>query len=160
MQPTTLLLTLCSAVAVTALPSTYIFKGFCCFSLQDTSSSNIVQQDTHSGYLSLNSGHSNGWYCLNSNRQDTVLRDGAYNACILDYRNQFQCLDPTPGSDIWTVKRTGGKTVLQNDGSQGFSACSSAKGEMLYGSNPPGDAKCRKLTQLAVVGMQGACNGF
>lgn len=160
MQISTLLVILSTVTLGSALPSRYVFKGYCCFGLQDASNGYKVQQDMRSGLLSFNSGLGDGWYCLNSNRKDIVLRDSAYNACILDPYNQFQCLDPIAGSDVWTVRRNGDTRILYHEGSSFFSACSTGKGEEVYGSKPPSQLKCRKPVQLKVVGMSGSCDGF
>jgi len=130
--------------------------GQCCFTLHDASTGKVVQQDQETGFLYLGSSQPNGWYCIDLSDTRDILWDDFNNACILTWPDeQFTCLDPTLGPNLWTLNHSGALR-LSHDGGAGYSACSSSSGEILYSNQKTG---CRVL-QLKPQGLKGTCDGL
>ncbi|KAM4065441.1 hypothetical protein HRG_004243 [Hirsutella rhossiliensis] len=132
----------------------------CCFTLHDASSGEILQQDTQTGFLFLNSPQPDGRYCLHRPDNNNVLRDVMDNACIINSALKFQCLDPTPGFNRWSVQQSGGRALLAVDGSTSFKACPAGAGaEMVWSARKSGGLGCRDM-RIVANGLEGACRGL
>ena len=129
--------------------------GQCCFSLHDTATGDIVQQDETTGNMYLAAGEPSGWYCLGVDSGATILRDNFYNACFLRPDAQFICLDPTPGTNKFTLADA--RTELAHDGLTGWKACpnTGGTGSLLWGSGATVSG-CRAIT-LKPEGFLGTC---
>ncbi|KAK5987177.1 hypothetical protein PT974_11297 [Cladobotryum mycophilum] len=158
------LLLLSATVALAGVvPRRYIPDGYCCFTLSDTTTGKTVQQDEHTGILYFDAQQTDGWYCMDSADTRDVLWDTYGNACIIAQNQQFQCLDPTRGSNLWTLGKGGdnnNKLLLSYDATPNYEACPNGEsgGEIVY-SNNTNVAGCRVM-QLTAQGLQGACQGF
>ncbi|KAK0385010.1 hypothetical protein NLU13_7488 [Sarocladium strictum] len=148
------LITLLSAATLAsaaALPNSLearnkdVLPGHCCFTLKDSSGNTVQQSST--GQVQIASSQPSGWYCLDlSSSSAKVLRDDPNNACIVDSRGQFMCVDPIPGNVAWTLG-SGGE--LKYGGSTKFSNCN---GKVFGGSR----SGC-KTTTLKASGKKGSC---
>ncbi|KAM5352398.1 hypothetical protein ACJ41O_005121 [Fusarium nematophilum] len=159
------LLTLfCSLTMAAVLPRAIekeVFKGHCCFTLHNAATGAIVQENFDDGAMLLNGGKSEAWFCLDLSDPLKVLRDSLYNACFLNFGNgQLKCLDPTPGFQSWTLKKSGSNTLLAHDGDTTFNSCPNApKGTLLYGDRHSDVATCKRVT-LKAKGFKGTCKNF
>lgn len=150
-----------SAAAAVSPRDHWVPPGRCCFSLADASSGAAAQLEARTNYLLLGAPKQpEGWFCLDLASPAKVLYGGGENACILDTRAAFQCLDPTPGSTQYALQAgAAGKTLLAVDGGLDYVACPGDDGsERVYGYWKAGEG-CRKM-QLAAKGLEGQCNGF
>ncbi|KAL2202809.1 hypothetical protein CC79DRAFT_1325622 [Sarocladium strictum] len=122
-----------------------ILPGHCCFRLKDNAGKLLEQASTGQTYIS--SSQPLGWYCLDiSSSSAKVLRDDANDACIVDSRGRFNCVDPIPGAVAWTLTSAG---ELKYGGSTTWSNC----GGMIHGGARDG---C-KMTKLKITGKRGSC---
>lgn len=153
------ILPLISVAAAVAVPRDFkVPPGMCCFNLAEASSGSPLQQDMYSGLVYLHSEQGQGQYCLDPNDKRNILWDRDFNACIVNYYNKVQCLDPTPGDDVWGLQRNGDKKLLTHNGSPDFKACNTAtKAEFLSGAEAPKDSQCRDRVQLFATNFQGSC---
>lgn len=134
--------------------------GYCCFSLTDASTGQTIQQNTEYGFLYLGAGQPAGQYCFNSASPQPILWDVLNNACIIDWAGRFQCLDGTPGDDVWTLgKSSSSKLLLSHDSSPTYQACpNQGGGEMIYAGVPATNG-CRNI-QLQATGVKGTCSSY
>ncbi|KAF4951634.1 hypothetical protein FSARC_12863 [Fusarium sarcochroum] len=158
----TLLALFYTLAAAAVLPRDTVWDGHCCFTLHDVSSGATVQENTD-GNLLLNAGKTNGFFCIDLSNSQNILRDHAFNACFLNPNGVFKCVDPTPGFQSWTLKKSGSNTLLQHDGDNTFNSCSktslSAKGTLLYGDKHADATTCKKAT-LKAKNFKGTCKNF
>ncbi|KAF4982896.1 hypothetical protein FZEAL_1592 [Fusarium zealandicum] len=161
-----LLALFCSLAMAAVLPRAEkgVFPKHCCFNLYDVATGAPVQQNDKDGVLLLNAGKPQGWFCLDFSNPLNALRDHVYNACFLNGPNGLlKCLDPTPGFQSWTLKKSGSNVLLQHDGDSTFNSCPSKsttpKGTVLYGNKHSDVATCKKIT-LKAKGFKGTCKNF
>ena len=84
-----LTLTLLPAASAVALPRQYVPPNTCCFTLHDSSTGQIVQQQTSSGFLYLGGTQPTGWYCINLSDPNKILWDAFNNACFVNRTRSF-----------------------------------------------------------------------
>lgn len=134
--------------------------GYCCFTLTDPSTKQVIQQNKEYGFLYLNASQPKGWYCFDPSSSQPILWDEFNNACIIDWQGQFQCLDPTPGDDVWTMGHSGGSNLLTllHNGSPTYQACPNQSGGELISSGGS-ETGCRNI-QLEATGLQGTCSSY
>ncbi|KAH7011701.1 hypothetical protein EDB80DRAFT_398907 [Ilyonectria destructans] len=162
MYPIKLLALFCTLATAAVIPRAVkdVPAGYCCFTLHDTASGTIVQQNQETGFLYLNGGQPSGWYCINLSNTQNVLRDDFNNACFLAPDGLFQCLDPTIGPTSWTLTKSGSNTLLAHDKSTTFSSCpSKTTGRLLYSTKSGDASQCKKIT-LKAQGFTGTCKSF
>ncbi|KAF4472173.1 hypothetical protein FALBO_918 [Fusarium albosuccineum] len=164
MRSLPLLAVFCSLAAAAVVPRNTVWPNHCCFTLQDVASGATVQQNDDDGALLLNAGKPNGFFCIDLSNPLDVLRDHLYNACFLDSPNGlFKCVDPTPGFQSWSLKKSGSSTLLQHDGDTTFNSCqktsTSPKGTVLYGDTHTDATSCKKVT-LRAKNFKGTCKNF
>ncbi|KAF5022790.1 hypothetical protein F66182_5154 [Fusarium sp. NRRL 66182] len=161
MHPFNLLALFFTLAAAAVLPRNTVWDGHCCFTLHDASGATV--QESNDGILLLNAGKTNSFFCINLSNSQNILRDHAYNACFLNPSGLLKCVDPTPGFQSWTLKKSGSNTLLLHDGDGTFNSCSkpslSAKGTVLYGDKHADATTCKKAT-LKAKNFKGACNNF
>ncbi|KAH7149459.1 hypothetical protein B0J13DRAFT_621318 [Dactylonectria estremocensis] len=162
MFPFKCLVLFCSLATAAVLPRAVkdVPAGACCFTLHDTSTGAIVQQNKDSGFLYLNGAQPNGWYCINLSNSQNILLDDFNNACFLAPDGLLQCLDPTIGPNSWTLKKSGSNTLLAHDGSTTFTSCpGKPSGRLLYGTKSGDSSQCKKIT-LKAKDFTGTCKSF
>ncbi|KAK7413399.1 hypothetical protein QQX98_007701 [Neonectria punicea] len=162
MLPLKSILLFCSLAAAAVLPRVNqdVPAGHCCFTLNEASTGAIVQENKVNGFLYLNGGKPNGWYCINLSNSQNILLDDFNNACFLAPDGLFQCLDPTIGPNSWTLKKSGSNTLLAHDGSTTFTSCPNKNpGQLLYGIKSGDSSQCKKIT-LKAKGFKGTCKSF
>ncbi|KAL7923603.1 hypothetical protein ACQKWADRAFT_288764 [Trichoderma austrokoningii] len=147
--------TLTSALVI---PRDDVPAGYCCFTLTDPSTNQVIQQNKEYGFLYLNAGQPQGLYCLNPSQSQPILWDDADNACIIDWEGQFQCLDPTPGDDVWTLSRSGSNLSLLHNGSPTYQACPNKSGGEFISSGGS-ETGCRNI-KLEATGLEGTCSSY
>ncbi|KAL7814598.1 hypothetical protein V8C44DRAFT_35487 [Trichoderma aethiopicum] len=151
-----LLLTTLSSAAV--IPRNYdVPPGYCCFALSDPSTGKTIQQNAEYGFLYFDADQPKGWYCFNSADSRPILWDDFNNACIISWDGHFQCLDPTPGDDTWTLGSS--SPLLLHDSSPTYQACPNKDGGEIISSEAPAAAGCRDI-QLLAIGLKGTCSSL
>ncbi|KAL7937035.1 hypothetical protein V8C35DRAFT_294524 [Trichoderma chlorosporum] len=161
-----LVLALSSLASAAVIPrDNSVPDGWCCFSLSDPSTGKVIQQNKDYGFLYLDASQPNGLYCFNPQNPEPILFDNSDNACIIDWDGHFQCLDPTPGDDVWTLGHASSSSssssslVLLHNSSPTYQACpNQGGGEIIY-SGPPSTTGCRNI-QLAATGFKGTCSSY
>ncbi|EHK26218.1 uncharacterized protein TRIVIDRAFT_9172, partial [Trichoderma virens Gv29-8] len=137
--------------------------GYCCFTLSDLSTGKTVQQNTEYGFLYFDASQPNGWYCINlaDTAHPILWGDGFNNACIIAWDGHFQCLDPTPGDDTWTLGHNGSSNtpLLLHNSSPTYQACPNKGGGEFISSGAPAASGCRNI-QLEATGLKGTCSSF
>jgi hypothetical protein len=134
----------------------------CCFTLTDPSTGKVIQQNKEYGFLYFDAGQPEGLYCFNPSNSQPILFDDSDNACIIAWDGHFQCLDPTPGDDIWKLGHNGSNSsdpLLQHNSSPTYQACPNQTGGEVISSGAPTTAGCRNI-QLEATGLEGACSSF
>lgn len=156
------LLLFSSITSALVIPRDYdVPAGYCCFTLTDPSTNKVIQQNKEYGFLYLDASQPKGWYCFNPSKPQPILWDDFNNACIIDWYGQFQCLDPTPGDDVWTLGHGGSNSsdlLLLHNGSPTYQACPNQSGGEFIASGAS-EAGCRNI-QLEATGLQGTCSSF
>lgn len=133
--------------------------GACCFTLRDTTSNKVIQQDKTNGNVYFDAGAPQGWYCINLSDSRDVLLDHLNNACIISIENRFLCLDPTMGVVSWTLDDSDGTALLAHDGETSYHACpNKSGGELLWGNDKKATG-CRTVS-LKAQGFKGTCPGL
>lgn len=160
-------LTLFSTVAIAAVtplppaPNKHVPEGYCCFSLRDSASNALVQQDRKTGQIYLNSDKPEGWYCIDLSDSRNILYDDYWNACILSLNSnqesigRFTCLDGTPGPNSWTLE----SGHLAHDGDIGYQACPGSSGSLVWGEKDGDTAGCTN-NLLKATDFQGTCDNI
>ncbi|KAI9167619.1 hypothetical protein HJFPF1_03752 [Paramyrothecium foliicola] len=145
--------------AASPMPQTqHVPAGQCCFGLQDSGSSAILQQDRRNGDVYLKSTFTNGWFCTEPSTNRKLLFDDENNTCFTNPSGQFICFDPIPSGDQWTLEKQGSSRLLARDGSVDFWACpNKAGGEILFVQGKKDKTGCRKLNLKAHT-LKGACS--
>lgn len=135
-------------------------KNHCCFTLHDTKTDNIVQQDQNTGYMYLGADQPDAWFCLDLTDARDILLDDFNNACFLAPYGQLKCLDPTLGFQSWSLKRSGGNTLLTHDDLTAFKACpNDSDGRLVYGDKQTDFDTCQDI-ELEARGLKGSCGSF
>ena len=124
----------------------------CCFTLHDATTNRIIKQTKHNGYLTLFGNNPDGWYCINLSDSRKVLWDAFNNACFINPDQAFQCLDPIPSSDVWSILNAREGALVAVNGMTDFDACE----DEVYTNDKGG---CRGI-KLKAAGLQGSCGGF
>ncbi|RFU80915.1 hypothetical protein TARUN_1286 [Trichoderma arundinaceum] len=151
------LLLLSSLSSAAVIPRDYdVPAGYCCFSLTDASNGKTVQQNKEYGFLYFDASQPKGWYCFNTANSRPILWDDFNNACIITWDGHFQCLDPTPGDDTWTLG--GSNLLLSHNSSPTYQACPNQGGGEIISSGATA-AGCRNI-QLKATGLKGTCSSF
>ncbi|KAG6005925.1 hypothetical protein E4U43_000526 [Claviceps pusilla] len=155
MKPNSFFSLLPTTAAAIALPlgkRGFVPSDSCCFTLHDASTNLTIKQTKNNGFLTLSGDNPDGWYCINLSDSRRVLWDASNNACFINPDQAFQCLDPTPSSDVWSIQDAReGALVAVNDRTD-FHAC----GEGVFTDDKGG---CRGL-KLKATGLQGSCGSF
>lgn len=154
-----LTLTLLPAASAVALPRQYVPPNTCCFTLHDSSTGQIVQQQTSSGFLYLGGTQPTGWYCINLSDPNKILWDAFNNACFVNPDKVFQCLDPTPSNDEWSIQQSGGSVLVVVNNQSGFEVCPSDSGNLIFTNGKADTSRCRAVT-LKAQGLKGSCGSF
>jgi hypothetical protein len=153
----TFLSSLAAAHVIPRTPLNDVPEGHCCFTLSDTSSGQVVQQDSASGDLAVGGGAPNGWYCLDLDNPEGILLDDWNNACFITPGAQLVCLDPIPGIHKWSLLTEDGATWLAYDGHTDYQACEEGGGaESLWTADKEDASQCR-ITHLEPKGLRGQC---
>lgn len=163
MKLLTIACTLAATVSAAAVPRGIVLPpNMCCFNLQDASTGSPVQEDFQSGVLFLNSPHeSDIFFCLDPNDQRNILWDQVFGACIIDYWNRFQCLDGTPGDDVWGMQRDGDRHLVVHNGDTHFNACPASEGgQQIDGLGQVDGSQCRGGVQLLATNLRGPCDKY
>ncbi|WXC57673.1 hypothetical protein SNK03_003578 [Fusarium graminearum] len=162
MKSFSLITLFCTLVTAAVIPRDTVFDGHCCFTLHDVANDAAVQENSN-GNLLLNAGSTNGFFCIDLSNSQNILRDRSFNACFLNPSGEVKCVDPTPGFESWTLKKSGSNTLLHRDGATAFNSCSktstSSKGTVLFGDKHTGASTCKKIT-LKVKNLKGTCKNF
>ncbi|EFY90151.1 hypothetical protein MAC_03909 [Metarhizium acridum CQMa 102] len=153
-----LTLALVPATTCRALPQQDVRPDTCCFTIHDSSSGEIIRQQTSSGFLYLGGSQPTGWYCINLSDPNKILWDAFNNACFVNPDKVFQCLDPTPSNDSWGIEQSGGEVLVVVNGDSLFKVCPADSGSIIFTSARK-DASCRGLT-LKAKGLKGSCGRF
>lgn len=153
-----LTLTLLPAARSLSVPRQYVPPGTCCFTLHDSSTGQIVQQDSGIGYTYLGGSFPTGWYCINLSDPNKILWDAFNNACFVNPDSVFQCLDPIPSNDAWAIQQSGGNVLVVVNGSSDFKVCPTNTGNMIF-TSAKRDGNCRPL-KLKAQGLKGTCGSF
>ncbi|KAG6005831.1 hypothetical protein E4U21_007603 [Claviceps maximensis] len=124
----------------------------CCFTLHDASTNRIIKQTKHNGFLTLSDDSPDGWYCIDLFDSRAVLWDAFNNACFINPDQAFQCLDPIPSSDVWSIQDAKEGALVAVNGGTDFHAC----GNEVYTNDKGG---CRGI-KLQAAGLQGSCGSF
>ncbi|KAH6609643.1 hypothetical protein Trco_002989 [Trichoderma cornu-damae] len=153
-----------SLSSAAVIPRNYdVPAGYCCFALADVSTGKTIQQNKEYGFLYLDASQPKGWYCLNPSGSRPILWDDNNNACIIAWDGHFQCLDPTPGDDEWSLGHVGTsnstRLLLLHNSSSAYQACPNRDRGEIISSGAPATAGCRKI-QLEATGLEGACSSF
>ncbi|KAL7945679.1 hypothetical protein V8C42DRAFT_323853 [Trichoderma barbatum] len=162
LSPKLFLLFLSTFSFAAVIPRDYdVPQGYCCFSLLEPSTGKTIQQNKEYGFLYLGSNQPKGWYCFNASGSRPVLFDDFNNACIIAWDGHFQCLDPTPGDDKWTLGHNGSSSshLLLHNSSPTYQACPNKGGGEFISSGAPAAAGCRNI-QLEATGLKGTCASF
>lgn len=130
----------------------------CCFTLHDATSGNIVKQNTRTGYLFLGGNQPDGWYCIDLSDPDKILWDDFNNACFVNPDKSFQCLDPIPSSDEWSLQQSGSDVFIVVNGKSGYEVCPNEE-NAIYTSDKSDKSQCRNL-KLKAQGLKGTCQNF
>ncbi|KAG5951687.1 hypothetical protein E4U53_002500 [Claviceps sorghi] len=130
----------------------FVAPGRCCFTLRDTSTNQILKQTKNNGLVTLSSDSPDGWYCINLSDSSKTLWDASDNACFINPDQAFQCLDPIPSSDAWSMQDAGEGPLVAVNGRTDFNAC----GDGVYTTDK---GACRGL-KLKASGLQGSCGSF
>ncbi|KAL6878848.1 hypothetical protein J3F83DRAFT_724118 [Trichoderma novae-zelandiae] len=159
-----LFLLLASVSAAAVIPRSYdVPSGYCCFALSDPSTGKTIQQNKEYGFLYFDASQPKGWYCFDPADSRPILWDDFNNACIISWDGHFQCLDPTPGDDTWTLSSRSSSSssnpLLLHDGSATYQACPNEDGGEIISSGAPAAAGCRDI-QLEATGLEGTCSSF
>ncbi|KAL7824038.1 hypothetical protein V8C26DRAFT_384672 [Trichoderma gracile] len=160
--PNLLLFLLTSLSSAAVIPRNYdVSPGYCCFTLSDPSTGKTIQQNKEYGFLYFDANQPKGWYCFNSADSRPILWDDFNNACIISWDGHFQCLDPTPGDDKWTLggSSTSSSPLLLHDSSPTYQACPNKDGGEIISSGAPAAAGCRNI-QLVASGLEGTCSSL
>ncbi|EFZ01676.1 hypothetical protein X797_010820 [Metarhizium robertsii] len=153
-----LALALVPATTCLALPRHDVRPDTCCFTLHDSSTGEIVRQQTSSGFLYLGGSQPTGWYCIKLSDPNKILWDAFNNACFVNPDKVFQCLDPTPSNDSWGIEQSGSDVLVVVNRDSSFKVCPTDSGNMIYTSAKK-DEGCRSLT-LKAEGLKGSCGSF
>jgi hypothetical protein len=155
-----LLLLFSSLTSALVIPRNNDVPAGYCFTLTDPSTNQVIQQNKEYGFLYLNASQPKGLYCFNSAISQPILWDDFDNACIIDWEGQFQCLDPTPGDDVWTLGHSSSSSdlLLLHNGSPTYQACPNQSGGEFISSGGS-ETGCRNI-QLEATGLQGTCSSF
>ncbi|KAM0256307.1 hypothetical protein ACHAQJ_005073 [Trichoderma viride] len=158
-----LFLLLSSVTSAAVIPRNYdVPAGYCCFSLTDPSTGKVIQQNKEYGFLYFDASQPKGWYCFNPSKPQPILWDDFNNACIIAWDGHFQCLDPTPGDDTWTLGHNSGNSsdpLLLHNSSPTYQACPNPTGGEVISSGAPAATGCRDI-QLEATGLEGTCSSF
>jgi outer membrane protein assembly factor BamB len=151
-------LALIPAATSLAFPREYVPPNTCCFTLQDSSTGQVVRQQSSSGLLYLGGSQPTGWYCINLSDANDILLDRSNYACFVNPDKAFQCLDPTPGNDLWAIEQSGGNVLVEVNGDSVFKLCPTSSGNVIYTSAKKG-GNCRAL-RLKAQSLTGTCGNL
>ncbi|KAG5919449.1 hypothetical protein E4U42_006518 [Claviceps africana] len=146
------LLPIAAAIALPLRERDLVPPDRCCFTLRDTSTDQILKQAKNNGFVILSGDGPDGRYCINLSDPSDILRDASNNACFINPDQAFQCLDPIPSSDAWSIQNAREGALVAVNGRTDFNAC----GDGVYTNDKGG---CRGL-KLKASGLQGSCEGL
>lgn len=149
------LFTLLPTAAAIVLPLSergFVPPSTCCFALHDASTDQMVKQTKDNGFLTLSGDDPDGWYCINLSNSSNILWDAFNSSCFINPDQAFQCLDPIPSSDVWSLQDAGEGVLVAVNGKTDFNVC----GDKVYTRDKGG---CRGL-KLKATGLQGSCGNL